>query len=639
MRPEASELSPEEWERLWEVAGRLAAANSLRQLAAELASGAITQFPAAAAQVGLRSGELDPTGLALARHSNTLNLSANRQKIPGAPPPRHLRISESLAGFVASEGESLAWNLERRAAGEWEDCRWGARLGLREALALPLMAQGLPFGVFLVWGSGESPLGAARLFHGAAQYAVHIIQHLRRNFTTQRQVEWLTAIQQVTGVLASQLSPADLYHLIFSEISRILPLDRFAIHLLDDSGRNAERALVAENSAGQWRFLPPQPPMPVSGEVWQRAIWTREPILLNRPAAAAAPAAGAFFVSEMHAPMLLGERVIGVMEAQSATPAAYDQEALDLLATVANQAALTIENARLLYRLNRQIHETEKANRYKSQFIANISHEIRTPLNSIIGFTRIVKRRAQGALPAQQAQNLDYVLESARHLLRIIDELLDLSRLEAGRITIEADEVDLRRLVAQVMAELEPQAHQNNNRMEVDLIDPGETVMTDPTRVRQILFNLLSNALKFTKNGVIRVAAGRSRGIHPPVGEGWIVLKGSQESDTPPCAEAGENAAQAQETRPRACFFLEVADTGVGMRPDMVAEMFEEFRQASAGDRRKYSGAGLGLSIVRRITEMMNGTVWVKTAPDQGSGFRVTLAEMRAPREGGGASA
>jgi signal transduction histidine kinase len=450
-----------------------------------------------------------------------------------------------------------------------------------------------------------------------------------------RQVQWLTGLQQVTGLVASRVSLEDLYLLIFEQVARILPVTGFWIGLYNAKENRLIRVLSVEAQGGRYRFQGGEAEEEISGTIWERALRMREPILINRrlsdvptPVAREEKDGGTRRrpSSVMFVPMLVGEQVVGVMSAESSTPSAYDEEALDMLNTVANQAALAIENARLLDRLNRQIVETNKANRLKTQFLANISHEVRTPLNAILGFTRILKRHGDGNLPPDQMENVDRILESAEHLIQLIEDLLDLSRLEVGRMTLVPDAVDVRRLVARVVAEMEPLLQDTENAVEAEFGPDALTVVTDATRVRQILMNLLSNAMKFTRSGRIVVRMGRPSSVVPeesgwqyfgPIGEGI------------PSDRALE-AGLAETVGSGPYFFLEVSDTGVGMNAEVVAELFGEFRQGSVGDSRLYGGTGLGLSIVQRIAGLMRGIIWVKTSPGKGSTFRVLLQELLA---------
>lgn len=670
-------FSSEEWSRVVRVFQRLLAPAEMTALARALVESMSREFDLGAAQVWLRAGELNMAGLALTHMAEELELVAQRQDTTTATAtPLRVSVNDSLSGFVATEGVPYRWSRLHTPPTDWEDTRWAEEAGYSTGLAVPLTVHGRSVGTLAIWErdvTRQFPEGLALL---VAEHASLAITQIRRLHGMKRQVQWLTGLQEVTGLLASRLSPDELYRLIFEQVARILSVGGFSINLYDEESNKIERVLIVDTVEGHYRFRPREPWKGVDGTIWDRVVKTREPILINRatrgplgPGRDArewgrdtreiprgtrnwaadtresardtraieegaddsrveghAPAA-----SLMFAPMMIGDQIVGVMSAQSATPSAYDQETLDLLSTVANQAALAIENARLLDRLNRQIQETQKANRLKSQFIANISHEVRTPLNSIIGFTRIVKRRGAVSLPEQQVKNLDYVLESADHLLRLISDLLDLSRLEAGRLQVRAESVNLIRLVAGTVAEMEPLLEQSGNPISIDLEEGMGPVRTDPTRVRQILVNLLSNAIKFSNQSPIRIAAGRPSSSRPE-GEGWRLFAppGRTGSGTPPPTPPPVTPPESRDPvgELSRCFFIEVADQGVGIDSSALPELFEEFSQASSGDNRLHTGSGLGLAIVRRLADLMNGSVWVKTSPGAGSTFRVVLEEL-----------
>jgi signal transduction histidine kinase/CheY-like chemotaxis protein len=237
---------------------------------------------------------------------------------------------------------------------------------------------------------------------------------------------------------------------------------------------------------------------------------------------------------------------------------------------------------------NEQIQE---ANRLKSEFLANMSHELRTPMNAIVGFSKIVHRRSKDLLPPRQVENLEKVLSSSEILMTLINDILDLSKIEAGRLEITPEHFSLRGLVSECLSTISPLVnHGVDTRAEFN--GNADQVYTDANRVRQILINLLSNAAKFTEQGCITVALR---------------------------AEATDQLE------------LSVRDTGIGIAPEAQALVFEEFRQADGSTTRKYGGTGLGLSITRKLTELLGGTIRLESEVGQGSTFIVTLPLVYGP--------
>ena len=222
--------------------------------------------------------------------------------------------------------------------------------------------------------------------------------------------------------------------------------------------------------------------------------------------------------------------------------------------------------------------QAEQASRTKSEFLANMSHELRTPMNAIIGFTRLVMRRGKDALPEKQYANLEKILASAHHLLGLINDVLDLSKVEAGRMEVKAVEFALEPLIDQCLRTVEPMVRSGRVQL-LKEIEPGlPTLFSDQDKLRQILFNLLSNAAKFTEAGAITVAARRR-------GDELVIA---------------------------------VADTGIGIPADQLELVFEEFRQVDSSSTRQYGGTGLGLSISRRLAQLLGGDITLASTPGVG---------------------
>ena len=240
--------------------------------------------------------------------------------------------------------------------------------------------------------------------------------------------------------------------------------------------------------------------------------------------------------------------------------------------------------------------EAERADAAKSQFLANMSHELRTPLNAIIGYAEMLAEDAEDEGDAEAAGDLDKIRGAGRHLLGLIDNVLDLSKVEAGRVEIDPRPVDVGQLLDAVVATAAPLVAQNGNRLVVEVAGaPGAgTITTDETRLRQILLNLLSNAGKFTRDGTVTLAAHRTA-------DGALAVS--------------------------------VADTGIGMTPEQVGKLFQPFVQADASTTREYGGTGLGLAISRRLARLLGGDVTAASTPGQGSVFTVTVPDRAAPPE------
>jgi signal transduction histidine kinase len=284
-------------------------------------------------------------------------------------------------------------------------------------------------------------------------------------------------------------------------------------------------------------------------------------------------------------PMLRAGAAIGAISVLRFEPGPLPVKKLALLHTFADQAVIAIENVRLFNEIQEKSRQVEIANRHKSEFLANMSHELRTPLNAIIGFTRIVMRRSGEQLEPKQYENLEKILASGQNLLALINSILDLSKVEAGRVEVHPAEIPLAPVLEHCLRTVEPLVKAEAVTL-VGEFDGGLPQMyVDEEKLRQIVLNLLSNAVKFTARGSIRVRARAENGSVD----------------------------------------IAVADTGIGIAADKIDLIFEEFEQADAGSTRVYGGTGLGLTIARRLARLMGGDIRAESAPGSGSTFTLTL--------------
>jgi signal transduction histidine kinase len=284
-------------------------------------------------------------------------------------------------------------------------------------------------------------------------------------------------------------------------------------------------------------------------------------------------------------PMLREGMPIGVIVVWREKVQPFTDKQIALVTTFADQAVIATENVRLFQEIQEKNELLEAANRHKSQFLANVSHELRTPLNSIIGFTRLVLRKTEGQIEKLQKDNLQKVLISSEHLLNLINGLLDLAKIEAGRMEAYAETFKLDEVVRVATTTVEPMLKDGRVRLVTEIAPNIPPLKTDRDKLKQAIINLLSNAVKFTENGEIKVAA-------------W--------------AENGN-------------LKLAVSDTGIGMKKEALDLIFEEFRQADMSSTRRYGGTGLGLAIVRRFINLMGGEIVVESEVGKGSKFTITI--------------
>ncbi|MBK7471104.1 MAG: response regulator [Betaproteobacteria bacterium] len=296
-------------------------------------------------------------------------------------------------------------------------------------------------------------------------------------------------------------------------------------------------------------------------------------------------------------PLLREERVIGALVIRRKVTGEFSPSVVTLLQALSSQSVLAIQNARLFREIEEKGKQLEVASQLKSQFLANMSHELRTPLNAIIGVTEMLHEDAVDLKLDDQLEPLERVLRAAKHLLALINDILDLSKIEAGKIDIHIESFAIAPLVTDVVQTIATMATKNDNKVVVACPAEIGTMNADQTRIRQALLNLASNANKFTEHGTVTISAGRAI----EAGREWVTMA--------------------------------VADTGIGLTPAQMGKLFQDFVQADASITRKYGGTGLGLAISRRFCQMMGGDITVASEPGRGSTFTIRVpADCTPPR-------
>jgi signal transduction histidine kinase len=336
---------------------------------------------------------------------------------------------------------------------------------------------------------------------------------------------------------------------------------------------------------------------------------------------------GLIAMTALVVPLLRSGEVVGVLQTRRDGGKPFTSRQIALVEAFAEQAAIAIENARLFAEIQTKNRELEvvnqqlaQANQHKSAFVANMSHELRTPLNAIIGYSEMVSEELEDLGQAGLVSDLARINAAGKHLLSLINNILDLSKIEAGRMDLYLEDFAVETLVREVAAVVQPLVEKNGNTLVVETAPGLGTMYADQTKVRQALFNLLSNAAKFTERGTITLRVDLTPPPPSLQGRGREIRR---EGASPfPCREGGAGGMGLKGGR--GVRFV-VSDTGIGMTEEQQARLFQAFSQAEAGTSRRFGGTGLGLAISREFCRLMGGDVTVESRPGAGSTFTVCL--------------
>jgi GAF domain-containing protein/CheY-like chemotaxis protein len=469
--------------------------------------------------------------------------------------------------------------------------------GFKSVLRVPMLREGTVIGVVGASRRVPRPFSERQieLLKTFADQAVIAIENVRlfkelqaRTAALTRSVDQLTALGEVGQAVSSSLELGTVLTTIVTRAVELCGAAGGAIYEYDEPAEEFHLR-ATEGLPEEYLEIARQAPGRRGEGATGRLAITPEPIDIPdiaAPGAYESRTKDALLRTGHHAllavPLLHEGRVLGSLVVFRKTVGGFGPEVVSLLRTFATQSALAIENARLFKQL-------DVANRHKSEFLASMSHELRTPLNAIIGYSEMLQEEAADLGQESLVPDLGKINTAGKHLLELINAVLDLSKIEAGRMDLYLETFNVPTLVGEITSLIQPLADKNGNRLEVRC-DPAVGEMRgDLTKVRQTLFNLLSNACKFTERGTVSLAARRE----PGDGAGFMVF--------------------------------DVSDTGIGLTEEQMGRLFQEFSQAEASTSRHYGGTGLGLALSRRLCRMMGGDVTAVSAPGQGSTFTVRL--------------
>jgi len=508
----------------------------------------------------------------------------------------------SVTGRAVVDRQAVhVWDLAEADEAEFPEGRaFARRFGHRATLAAPLLREGVPLGAIMVRRKEAQPFSDKQieLLKTFADQAVIAIENVRlfkeiqeRTRELEQSLEEVHALSEVSRTVSSSLDLAHVLHEIAEQAAKLCDADAGFIQEYVEEAKtfhvsaswNAQEEFVRSIQAAQITLG-----KGASGRSAVTGKPTQIPDILTEPDYAFRDIlAREGYRAVLSVPMLRDARIIGTVVVVRKTPGGFDERHVNLLTTFARQTTIAIEHARLYHDVTEKGRMLEEANRHKSAFLANMSHELRTPMNAIIGFSEVLLDPSMQVTDGERAQFLTDILNSGKHLLNLINEVLDLSKIEAGRMELQMAPAALGEVFETVQSTLRPLAAKKAIEFEVERADGITPFPMDAARIKQVLVNLVGNAIKFT----------------PERGRVWV--RATTENGT---------------------VQIEVGDTGPGIAPEDHERIFQEFQQAqTTRGAGKPEGTGLGLTLARRFVELHGGRLWVESQVGVGSHFYFTL--------------
>ncbi len=403
----------------------------------------------------------------------------------------------------------------------------------------------------------------------------------------QKRAVELETVAQVSAEATTNLDIGDLLQRVSDLTKERFSLYHAHIYLMDEEGENLVLAAGAGDAGRQMAERGHSIPLNRQDSLVATAARTHEGVIVNdvtqNPNHLPNPLLP-HTLSEMAIPMIVGDRLVGVLDVQASIRDRFDEEDIQIKTTLAAQIAVAVENAR-------SFTQAREADRLKSEFLANMSHELRTPLNSIIGYSEVMLDGVDGEITEDMEEDLMAIHGSGQHLLNIINDILDLAKIESGKIIIDRQPIELTPFVQEIARAGQILVKDKPVVLKYSEVDDLLPIFADSVRLRQIVWNLMSNAVKFTEEGQVTITTGM---------------------------------------KDDATIFIEVRDTGIGMKQDELPSIFEQFRQVDGSSTRRADGTGLGLTITRHLVALHEGEIYVESEYGVGTTFILELPAYQA---------
>lgn len=500
-------------------------------------------------------------------------------------------------GYLFNRSEVQALPAEIRSDQNGKNGKKAQEILNAEVITKPLTVRGEDIGMIGIQEDPDLPLSPEDenfLASVSAQIAealeaARLLEQTQTALTVQEQLSTeLRTVAEVSTVTSTIMEADRLLQQVVDLTKVSFSLYHAHIYLYDEENKSlslkAGAGEVGRLMALEERFIP------INEEsIVARTVRQREPVVVNDTSQSEIFLPNPLLPdtrSELAVPMIVGESVMGVLDVQSDQIDRFGDQDVLIMRTLAAQIAVAIQNAE---QFAEQVHTAEKlreVDQLKSEFLASMSHELRTPLNSIIGFADVLLEGLDGDLNERMEQDVRLIRESGRHLRELIGDILDMSKIEAGRMELRYEEIDIYQMANDLIATAKPLAQEKSLDLSMNLEDDLPVVQADRTRLRQVLWNIMGNAIKFTEEGGVTLA-----------------VKMQDENNV----------------------LFSIRDTGIGIKPENLPIVFQQFRQVDGALNRKAGGTGLGMPISKKLIELHGGDIWVESTVGKGSTFWFTV--------------